>query len=78
MAKTKQKQVAKGQKENKVANQQKTKGALQKVQPTKNAGKVKKIKKSKKIVAAEPKEEVVVLPSTRNSDDPIPNKVSCH
>lgn len=82
MAKTKQKQVAVGQKENKSANQQTKKAnltkkaPLNKVQTTKNAGKVKKVKKTKKVIETKPKEDVVVLPSTRNSDDPIPNKVS--
>lgn len=36
-----------------------------------------KIQKNKKVkVAKKPENEEVALPSTRNSDDPIPNKVS--
>lgn len=76
MAKTKQKQQSSNQKENLNGNQKVNKNKLNKIKPEKGAGKIKKQKKKKVIEAV--KEDVVIIPSTRKSDDAIPNKVSYH
>lgn len=74
MAKTKQKQTA-NQKENQNANKKVAKKEVKKVQPTNGAGKIKKQKKKKTVIEVK-KEDVVVLPSIRSSDEPVPNKVN--
>lgn len=75
MAKSKQKLQSSSQKENIInGNQKVNKPKLNKIKPEKGASKIKKQKKKKVIEAV--KEDVVIIPSTRKSDDAIPNKVS--
>lgn len=75
MAKTKQQKQPGNQKENQNANKKVAKKEVSKVQPAKGAGKIKKQKKKKAVIEVK-KEDVIVLPKTRISDELVPNRVS--